>query len=146
MYRVPHLSWLGLDGMGGGGSPLAWATSTTCAHPPRYSLLLLQLIFVVTPYYCFRACRHVGAHWDNILASLLSSQLIFVYYIIYFTLLLFRACRHVGAHWDNILANVAFPLMCFSDEDAELWSDDPHEYIRKVRVHARARVCVCVCM
>lgn len=27
---------------------------------------------------------------------------------------------------------VAFPLMCFSHEDAELWAEDPHEYIRKV--------------
>jgi hypothetical protein len=23
--------------------------------------------------------------------------------------------------------------MCFSDEDAQLWEEDPHEYIRKVR-------------
>lgn len=35
-------------------------------------------------------------------------------------------------HWDNILHNVAFPLMCFSDEDQQLWVEDPQEYIRKV--------------
>lgn len=23
-------------------------------------------------------------------------------------------------------------MLCFSDEDAELWENDPHEYIRKV--------------
>ncbi len=33
----------------------------------------------------------------------------------------------------GILANVAYPLMCFNDEDAELWNDDHQEYIRKVR-------------
>lgn len=41
------------------------------------------------------------------------------------------AYKHVGAHWDDILMRVAFPLMCFTDEDAELWAEDPHEYIRK---------------
>jgi len=41
------------------------------------------------------------------------------------------AYKHVGAHWDDILMRVAFPLMCFSGEDAELWAEDPHEYIRK---------------
>jgi len=40
---------------------------------------------------------------------------------------------HAKAHWDTILLNVSFPLMCFSDEDAQLWEEDPHEYIRKVR-------------
>jgi hypothetical protein len=24
-------------------------------------------------------------------------------------------------------------MLCFDDEDAELWEDDPQEYIRKVR-------------
>ncbi len=41
--------------------------------------------------------------------------------------------RHVAQHWDEILLNVAFPIMCFSDEDQQLWHEDPHEYIRKVR-------------
>ena len=39
---------------------------------------------------------------------------------------------HAKAHWESILINVAFPLMCFNDEDAALWEEDPHEYIRKV--------------
>lgn len=38
----------------------------------------------------------------------------------------------VKEHWDGILHNVAFPVMCFSNEDAQLWEEDPHEYIRKV--------------
>lgn len=37
-----------------------------------------------------------------------------------------------AAHWDQILHNVAFPLMCFNDADAQLWREDPQEYIRKV--------------
>ncbi len=28
--------------------------------------------------------------------------------------------------------SVVFPMLCFDDEDAELWADDPQEYIRKV--------------
>eukprot|EP00983_Pelagomonas_calceolata_P040597 1137682-Pelagomonas_calceolata.AAC.5 len=43
-------------------------------------------------------------------------------------------------HWDALLLNVAFPMMCFSDEDMELWTDDPHEYIRKVRAQLS---CLC---
>ena len=31
------------------------------------------------------------------------------------------------------LCSVVFPMLCFDDEDAELWEDDPQEYIRKVR-------------
>jgi hypothetical protein len=34
-------------------------------------------------------------------------------------------------HVDAMLAAVVFPLVCFSDDDAELWQDDPQEYIRK---------------
>lgn len=36
-------------------------------------------------------------------------------------------------HVPALLQHVLFPLMCFSDEDQELWADDPHEYVRKVR-------------
>lgn len=30
----------------------------------------------------------------------------------------------------NIIQEVIFPLMSYSDEDEELWSTDPKEYIR----------------
>lgn len=30
----------------------------------------------------------------------------------------------------DILRDIIFPLMCFTDEDQEVWEDDPHEYIR----------------
>mmetsp|Transcript_35700 Transcript_35700/g.79404 ORF Transcript_35700/g.79404 Transcript_35700/m.79404 type:complete len:941 (+) Transcript_35700:266-3088(+) len=39
--------------------------------------------------------------------------------------------KQYAEHWDKLLMGVAFPLMCFNDEDAELWRDDPQEYIRK---------------
>ena len=47
-------------------------------------------------------------------------------------------------HVHDILARCVFPLMCFSDEDAELWAEDPQEFIRKVsnEVHT---VYVCCC-
>ena len=35
-------------------------------------------------------------------------------------------------HTPGLVATVLLPLMCYDDEDAELWQDDPHEYIRKV--------------
>lgn len=34
-------------------------------------------------------------------------------------------------HAQQILHSVVFPLLCFTDDDEELWRDDPHEYIRK---------------
>jgi len=39
-------------------------------------------------------------------------------------------------HVPALLQRVLFPLMCFADEDQELWTDDPHEYVRKV--------CLCI--
>ena len=35
-------------------------------------------------------------------------------------------------HAPALVSAVALPLMCYDDEDDELWRDDPHEYIRKV--------------
>ena len=29
-----------------------------------------------------------------------------------------------------MVRDVLFPLMCYTDEDDELWKDDPYEYIR----------------
>ena len=43
-------------------------------------------------------------------------------------------------HTPGLVATVLLPLMCYDDEDAELWRDDPHEYIRKVRPASR-RAC-----
>lgn len=35
------------------------------------------------------------------------------------------------AHMDVILFQIVFPLLCFSQQDEELWQEDPHEYVRK---------------
>ncbi|XP_043721911.1 importin beta-like SAD2 isoform X2 [Telopea speciosissima] len=32
---------------------------------------------------------------------------------------------------DVLLFEIIFPLMCFNDNDQKLWSEDPHEYVRK---------------
>ncbi|RDX58219.1 Importin beta-like SAD2, partial [Mucuna pruriens] len=32
---------------------------------------------------------------------------------------------------DVLLFEIAFPLMCFNDNDQKLWDEDPHEYVRK---------------
>lgn len=38
----------------------------------------------------------------------------------------------IKPHILDLLTKCVFDLMCFDDEDAELWEDDPQEYIRKV--------------
>lgn len=32
-----------------------------------------------------------------------------------------------------LLPQVVLPLLCFDEEDAELWEEDPQEFVRKVR-------------
>ncbi len=43
-----------------------------------------------------------------------------------------RTWKLLAPHVPALMQRVLFPLMCFGDEDAELWDDDPQEYIRKV--------------
>jgi hypothetical protein len=38
-------------------------------------------------------------------------------------------CLHVY----HIYLQVVLPLLCFDEEDAELWEEDPQEFVRKVR-------------
>ncbi len=38
----------------------------------------------------------------------------------------------IKPHVHSLLTKCVFDLMCFDDEDAELWEEDPQEYIRKV--------------
>ncbi|CAG0897126.1 unnamed protein product [Darwinula stevensoni] len=38
--------------------------------------------------------------------------------------------KFLKPHMDWVVQEVIFPLMCYSDTDAELWESDPHEYIR----------------
>lgn len=35
-------------------------------------------------------------------------------------------------HVETLVTSFVFPLMCFSEEDQELWTDDPQEYVRRV--------------
>ena len=32
---------------------------------------------------------------------------------------------------ETLLCRIVFPVLCFNDEDQELWDDDPSEYIRR---------------
>ena len=36
-----------------------------------------------------------------------------------------------GQNYKDLLKDIIFPLMCFSQEDSEMWEDDPEEYIRQ---------------
>lgn len=36
-------------------------------------------------------------------------------------------------HVNGLLLHVALPMLAFNDDDAELWADDPAEFVRKVR-------------
>jgi Cse1 len=47
-----------------------------------------------------------------------------------------RTWKLLQPHVPELMQRVLFPLMCFGDEDQELWDDDPLEYIRKVPCHA----------
>ncbi len=38
--------------------------------------------------------------------------------------------KMVKPHVQELMKNVVFPLMSYSEEDAELWGSDPYEYIR----------------
>ena len=40
--------------------------------------------------------------------------------------------KQMKPHTNDLLTRCVLPLMCFSDEDEELWREDPQEYIRKV--------------
>ena len=40
--------------------------------------------------------------------------------------------KQMKPHVKDLLTRCVLPLMCFNDEDDELWKDDPQEYIRKV--------------
>ena len=43
-----------------------------------------------------------------------------------------KTWKALKPHVATLLLHVVFPLLCFDQEDEELWRDDPHEYIRKV--------------
>ncbi|XP_059170655.1 importin-7-like [Physella acuta] len=38
--------------------------------------------------------------------------------------------KFIKPHIQTMIQDVIFPLMCHSDEDEDLWTSDPHEYIR----------------
>ncbi|KAJ5485134.1 importin [Penicillium diatomitis] len=38
---------------------------------------------------------------------------------------------HLKPHMDNLIAHFVFPIMCQSDEDIELFEDDPSEYLHR---------------
>ncbi|XP_053574782.1 importin-8 [Bombina bombina] len=38
--------------------------------------------------------------------------------------------KQLKPHMQSIAQEVIFPLMCYKDEDEDLWQDDPYEYIR----------------
>ncbi|CAH1785309.1 unnamed protein product [Owenia fusiformis] len=38
--------------------------------------------------------------------------------------------KYIKPHMQTIIQEVLFPLMCHSDDDDEMWNNDPHEYIR----------------
>lgn len=46
-------------------------------------------------------------------------------------------------HIDGLLLHVVLPMLAFSDDDAQLWEDDPAEFVRKVRRPSRAACFVC---
>ncbi|KAI5286682.1 hypothetical protein KEM54_006599, partial [Ascosphaera aggregata] len=49
--------------------------------------------------------------------------------------------EHLRPHMDNLVSHLIFPILCQSDEDIELFEDDPAEYLhRKLNVYEEASV------
>ena len=49
------------------------------------------------------------------------------------------------SYFQLIYQEVMFPLLCYDDEDDQLWREDPQEYIRmKYGMYVRTSVCTCV--
>ena len=49
------------------------------------------------------------------------------------------------SYFQLIYQEVMFPLLCYDDEDDQLWREDPQEYIRmKYGMYVRTSVCACV--
>lgn len=40
--------------------------------------------------------------------------------------------KQLKPHIEPLLGQVVLPLLCFDEEDAELWEEDPQEFVRKV--------------
>jgi importin-7 len=38
---------------------------------------------------------------------------------------------HLKPHLETVLLKICFPVLYFNDQDYELWTEEPHEYIRK---------------
>ena len=49
--------------------------------------------------------------------------------------------KHMKQHINALLTRCVLPLMCFNDEDDELWREDPQEYIRKVHSFLACYAC-----
>lgn len=39
--------------------------------------------------------------------------------------------KHLNPHVENLISHVLFPLLCQSDEDIEMFSEDPAEYLHR---------------
>ncbi|KZZ91946.1 importin-7 [Ascosphaera apis ARSEF 7405] len=49
--------------------------------------------------------------------------------------------EHLRPHMDNLISHLIFPVLCQSDEDIDLFEDDPAEYLhRKLNVYEEASV------
>lgn len=41
-----------------------------------------------------------------------------------------KSWKLIRPHFNEIFVDIIFPLLCYSNEDDQLWHDDPYEYIR----------------
>ncbi|XP_019855725.1 PREDICTED: importin-7-like [Amphimedon queenslandica] len=72
--------------------------------------------------------KQLEKHRTGVFLTARLKQLIFNY--------LNEAINHASSwklirpHFDGIFIDIIFPLLCYSNEDDQLWHDDPYEYIR----------------
>jgi hypothetical protein len=51
-----------------------------------------------------------------------------------------QGCRGTPDHKRPVvLAQIVLPLLCFDEEDALLWEEDPQEFVRKVRLQSNVQ-------
>ena len=52
-------------------------------------------------------------------------------------------CPDVFLAFQSLIQDVVFPLMSYSDDDDQLWNNDPNEYIR-IKYGKRKNTCITV--
>ncbi len=102
------------------GVPRSWAQSSYVI-PESFHFMIFSLICLK-----IRFTSSLGRHFLSVSLNV----------IIHCTCALTHSVDHaaswklIRSHFLAIYHDVVFPMMCYSDDDDQLWQEDPYEYIR----------------